>query len=99
MAQSRSPACDLLSGESGSKENRREERRGGGRWVSLSKESEEMKEICVECSRLSRHISVFAEDLPLKSGARISGFMVSYTIWKQKSIIVLYKEVCDALSS
>lgn len=54
MAQSRSPACDLLSGESGSKENRREERRGGGRWVRLSKEGEEMEEICVECSRLSQ---------------------------------------------
>lgn len=39
--------------------------------MRLSKEGEEMEEICVECSRLSRHLSVFAVVLPLKAGAQI----------------------------
>lgn len=45
MAQSRSAACDLLSGEAGSKEERRAERRGGGEGgVRLKKGGEEMEE-------------------------------------------------------
>lgn len=49
MAQSRSAACDLLSGEAG---RRREERGGGGggMWVSLRKGGEEMEERCEEWS-------------------------------------------------
>lgn len=60
MAQSRSAACDLLSGEGGSKERRREEQAGGGAgggmWVSLRKDGEEMEERCEEWGRLSRLI-------------------------------------------
>ena len=44
MAQSRSAACDLLSGEAGSKEERRAERRGGEGGVRLKKGGEEMEE-------------------------------------------------------
>lgn len=58
MAQSRSAACDLLSGEAGSKEEKREEQRGGGN-LRLRKGGEELQERCEAWRQLSlSYISV-----------------------------------------